>query len=230
MNTLDMDNDALIEHTRRIMLSVYNWMAMGLFLTAGVAVAFASDSERVIELVQNKILFYGLLIGELLLVGFFSSVVNTMGSAAAFCVFLIYAGLNGVTISVIFYIYTAESIASTFVICGGTFAATSLIGYFTRHDLSSWGHYLFMALIGLIIASIANIFMNSEALYWITTYVGVIIFVGLTAYDTQKLKDSTYIQLDEEDRRRVGIQFALSLYLDFINLFLMLLRLFGRRR
>jgi FtsH-binding integral membrane protein len=138
--------------------------------------------------------------------------------------------LNGATLSFIFLVYTAESIASTFVVTGLTFGAMSVYGFTTKKDLSGWGNILFMALIGLIIASVANIFFANSALYWITTYAGIIIFVGLTAYDTQKLKNISSQISDEQTATKLAIMGALSLYLDFINLFLFLLRLLGSRK
>jgi FtsH-binding integral membrane protein len=149
----------------------------------------------------------------------------------ATAVFAGYSVLNGLTLSVIFFAFTTESIASVFFISAGTFAAMSAFGYFTKKDLTKLGNILIMALVGLIIASLVNMFMNSETLYWISSYVGVLIFVGLIAYDTQKLKKLNVIGNEgtDEDKKEAIIG-ALTLYLDFINLFLFLLRIFGRRR
>jgi hypothetical protein len=144
--------------------------------------------------------------------------------------FVVYAILNGVTFSSLFYVYTLGSLASTFLICAGTFGAMSLVGYFTKSDLSSIGKYLIMALIGLIIATVVNIFVKSTALEMIMTYAGVLIFVGLTAYDTQKIKKMFMNAPDaSESTQKYAVLGALTLYLDFINLFLYLLRIFGRR-
>jgi len=144
--------------------------------------------------------------------------------------FVFYSLLNGATLSFIFVLYTAESIASTFIVTGLTFGAMSVYGFTTKKDLSKWGSILFMALIGLIIASVVNIFFADSTLYWIITYAGILIFVGLIAYDTQKLKNIAYQVSDEQTAGKLAIRGALSLYLDFINLFLLLLRLLGNRR
>jgi FtsH-binding integral membrane protein len=149
----------------------------------------------------------------------------------AISVFLLYAILNGLTMSVIFLVYTSESIASTFYITAGTFAAMSLYGYYTKKDLTSIGNMAMMALIGIIIASIVNMFFHNEMMYWIITYLGLAIFVGLTAYDTQKLKQIGSNGFEyEESMEKIAILGALTLYLDFINLFLFLLRIFGGRK
>jgi hypothetical protein len=145
-------------------------------------------------------------------------------------IFLIYSILNGITLAPLFLVYTASSIASTFFICSGTFAAMSLFGYFTKQDLTKWGNILIMALVGLIIATLVNLFVHNTWIYWITTYAGVFIFIGLVAYDTQKLKDMSALALEEtEEGRKMTIMGALTLYLDFINLFIYLLRIFGKR-
>ena len=144
--------------------------------------------------------------------------------------FLAYSFLNGLTLSVVFLAYTKSSIASTFFVTAGTFAAMSLYGYFTKKDLSSWGNLFFMALIGLIIATIVNVFWANTTLYWITTYAGVLIFVGLTAYDTNRIKQMLANQEVNEGTQKLALLGALTLYLDFINMFLYLLRIFGDRR
>lgn len=144
--------------------------------------------------------------------------------------FLAYSFLNGLTLSVVFLSYTKSSIASTFFVTAGTFAAMSLYGYFTKKDLSSWGNLFFMALIGLIIATIVNVFWANTTLYWIITYAGVLIFVGLTAYDTNRIKQMLANQEVNEGTQKLALLGALTLYLDFINMFLYLLRIFGDRR
>jgi hypothetical protein len=146
-------------------------------------------------------------------------------------IFVLYATLTGITFSAIFLMYTESSIASTFLVTAGTFAAMSFYGYTTKKDLTSWGSFLFMGLIGIIIASVVNMFLQSEAMYWVVTYAGVLIFIGLTAYDTQKIKEMNILGNEgtEEDTKE-AIRGALTLYLDFINLFLMLLRIMGTRR
>ena len=207
------------------------WMALGLAIT-GLTAIFAADSTFTYYLFSgSSFLFYGLLIAELALVWFLSSQIMKLSVPVATASFALYSVLNGLTLSLIFYIYTEASIASTFFVTAGTFGAMALFGYVTKRDLSRWGSLLYMALIGLIIASVVNWFLASTTLMWITTYAGVLIFVGLTAYDTQKIKQMLWEAAgDEELSKRVSLIGALGLYLDFINLFLYLLRIFGRRR
>jgi len=210
---------------------VYNWMALALFLTGLVAYFTASSSQMTELILSSKIIFYGLIIGELLLVVYLSRAIHKLSQSMAISVFLLYAVLNGLTMSVIFLVYTSESIASTFYITAGTFAAMSLYGYYTKKDLTSIGNMAMMGLIGIIIASIVNMFFNNEMMHWIITYLGVAIFVGLTAYDTQKLKQIGSKGFEnEESMEKIAILGALTLYLDFINLFLFLLRIFGGRK
>jgi hypothetical protein len=193
---------------------------------------YTASSLPMLEFILgNKIVFYGLVIGELLLVGSLIGFLAKLSSKAATAIFILYSILNGLTLSVVFLVYTSGSIATTFFISGGMFALMSAYGYFTGNDLTKFGSLLFMLLIGLVIASIVNIFLNSSALYWITTYVGIFIFTGLVAYDTQKIKNMGAVVAEgTEEHQKGAIVGALSLYLDFINLFLMLLRIFGRRR
>ncbi|WP_276640460.1 Bax inhibitor-1/YccA family protein [Siccibacter turicensis] len=214
------------------MAQVYGWMASGLFLTAFIA-WYAANTPTVMEFVfSSKITFFGLIIVQLALVFVISGMVHKLSGAVATSLFMLYSALTGLTMASIFLVYTYSSIASTFVVTGGMFGAMSLYGYTTKRDLSGFGNILFMALIGIVLASLVNFWLKSEALMWAVTYIGVIVFVGLTAYDTQKLK-SIGQQIDTSDRenlRRYSIVGALTLYLDFINLFLMLLRIFGNRR
>lgn len=213
--------------------SVYNWMGIGLALT-GVIAFFVAKNPPLSELIiDNKILFFGLIIGELALVFSLSARVHKMQASTATAMFIAYSILNGLTLSVIFTYYTAASIASTFFICAGTFVACSVYGMMTKRDLTSWGGFLMMGLIGIIIASVVNIFIRSTAMTMIVSYIGVLVFVGLTAYDTQKLKHMALTQPSDIEAgvvRKGAIMGALSLYLDFINLFLMLLRIFGGGR
>jgi uncharacterized protein len=175
--------------------------------------------------------FIGLFIAQLLLVVTISSAIQRISPAAATALFLLYAALNGVTLSVIFWVYTRASLGSVFFITAGTFAATSVYGYTTKRDLSRYGHLLFMALIGIVIASCVNFFMHSAMLYWAVSYIGVILFVGLTAYDTQALRIvASRTAGDPRLSSRMAIVGSLKLYLDFINLFLFLLRIMGNRR
>ncbi len=210
---------------------VYGWMSGALFITAAVAMFVASTPALVQVIFGNRLVFYALLFGELALVGWLSLAVQRMSAATATAAFIGYAALNGLTLAVIFLVFTAGSIASTFLITAGTFGAMSLYGYTTKRDLTTLGNLLMMALFGLIIASIVNWFWSNSTLYWIITYAGVLIFVGLVAYDTQKIKNMNIIGNEgtEEDRKE-AIMGALTLYLDFINLFLFLLRIFGRRK
>ncbi len=215
-----------------LLQQVYGWMAGGLALT-GLIAWWVSQSDAMISLVfGNRAVFFGLIILELGLVFGLSWGLTRMSATLATGAFLLYAAINGITMAAIFLVYTGESIGSTFLVTGGTFAAMSMYGYTTKRDLSSWGNLLFMALIGLIIASIVNIFLQSDALGWVVTYAGVLIFVGLTAYDTQKIKElSARIDArDTETFQKAAIMGALRLYLDFINLFLYLLRILGKRR
>ncbi len=209
---------------------VYNWMTAGLALTAVVAL-FTASSRPMLELVfGNRLVFFGLIIAELGLVITLSAAVRRLSAATATVLFLLYSALSGVTFASIFLLYTSSSIASTFFVSAGTFGAMSLYGYATKRDLTSWGSFFFMGLIGLIIASVVNIWLHSAMLSWALTYLGVFIFVGLTAYDTQKIKMLAHSGLTGEERQKAAILGALTLYLDFINLFLMMLQLFGRRR
>ncbi len=212
--------------------SVYNWMAIGLALTGFVAF-YVVNSESMMRLIfGNKIIFFGLIIGELALVFTISARVQKIKASTATALFVLYAALNGATLSVIFLIYTRTSITSTFFICAATFITCSIYGMTTKRDLTSLGGFMAMGLIGIIIASVVNIFIGSYGLHMIISYIGVIVFVGLTAYDTQKLKTMALSQpagLDSGVVRKGAILGALSLYLDFINLFLMLLRILGNR-
>src|SRR4051812_43841852 len=209
---------------------VYAYMAGGLFATGLTALAVASSEPLVNLIWQNRIVFYGLLIAEFVMVLAFSKVVSRLSVAAAAAFFFGYAVLNGLTLSIIFLVYTASSIASTFFVTAGTFGALSAYGYVTKRDLTGVGNFALMGLIGLIIASVVNIFLQSPMMYWLTTFVGVIVFTALTAYDTQKLKQFAASNSSPDQESKVALQGALMLYLDFINLFLYLLRVFGRRR
>ena len=214
------------------MAQVYGWMTVGLLLTAFIA-WYAANSSAFMELLYtNRIFFFGLVIAQLAVVFVLSGLVNRLSAGVMTTLFMLYSVLTGLTLSSIFIIYTASSIASTFVVTGGMFGGMSLWGYTTKRDLSGWGNMLFMALIGIILASLVNFWLKSEALMWAVTYIGVVVFVGLTAYDTQKLKNIGE-QIDVRDSsnlRKYSILGALTLYLDFINLFLMLLRILGNRR
>ncbi|MFZ0484587.1 MAG: Bax inhibitor-1/YccA family protein [Desulfobacterales bacterium] len=212
--------------------SVYNWMAIGLGLT-GVVAFYVSNSETLMKLIfGNQIIFFGLIIGELVLVFTISARVHKMQASTATSLFVLYAALNGATLSAIFLIYTSSSITSTFFICAATFIASSIYGMVTKRDLTSMGQFMFMGLIGIVIASVVNLFVRSSGMSLVVSYIGVVVFVGLTAYDTQKLRTMALSQpagLDSGIARKGAILGALTLYLDFINLFLMLLRILGNR-
>ncbi len=208
---------------------VFNWMAIGLGLT-GVVAMFVASSGLAVKL---QPFFMFIMIAELGLVFFLSARINKIEAATATGLFIGYAALNGVTMSMIFLIYTSSSIAATFMITAGMFGAMAVYGLVTKRDLSGMGSFMFMGLIGIIIASVVNIFMQSSALYWAISLIGVFVFVGLTAYDVQKIKNMGEQGIMEQGEAAVqkgAIMGALALYLDFINLFLMLLRFFGGSR
>jgi FtsH-binding integral membrane protein len=213
------------------MRKVYAIMAFGLGAT-GLTALFVANSETLTQIIfGNRVVFFGLLIAELVMVWAFAALAPRMSAIGAGALFYAYAIVNGITLSVIFLVYTRGSIASTFFVTAGTFACMSAYGYLTKRDLSGVGHFMFMGLIGLILASIANAFLHSPMLYWGITYFGILIFVGLTAYDTQKIRELNIIgNAGTEEDHKEAIHGALILYLDFINLFLYLLRLLGRRR
>ena len=213
--------------------SVYNWMGIGLALT-GIVALYVSNSPTLIRLfLGNPILLFVLIFGELGLVFSISGMINRMSAGTATSLFILYSGLNGITLSSIFLIYTRTSIVSTFFVCAATFVACSIYGWTTKRDLTSFGGFLVMGLIGIIIASLVNMFVHSSGLGMLITYIGVFVFLGLTAYDTQRIKEMALTQpagLDAGVVRKGAILGALSLYLDFINLFLLLLRFFGQTR
>lgn len=212
---------------------VFGWMAFALAIT-GVVAWWAAERTSFGEIVSdNSLVFWGLVIVELVCVFIISaSLVNDkINSLSASLIFIVYSALNGLSLSGIFLIFTSASIALTFFVTAGTFALMSIFGLITKKDLTTAGNLAMMGLLGLIVATVANAFYNSEMLSWITTYAGIIIFVMLTAYDTQKIKKMNIIgnEGSDEDRKEAIIG-ALNLYLDFLNLFLKLLRLFGRRK
>jgi len=221
----------VISSTSSFLPKVYGWMTAGLALTALAAMMTLSSQGMLNLIFGNKLVFYALIFGELGLVIALSAAINKISSATATLMFLVYSALNGVTFASIFLIYTSSSIASTFFVAAGTFGSVSIYGYVTKRDLTGWGSFFFMGLVGIIIASVVNIFMQSEMISWVISYVGVFVFVGLTAYDTQKIKQIGAAGFgDAESQKKAAIIGALRLYLDFINLFLMLLRIMGNRR
>ncbi len=232
MRSVALSKDQAQLQVNSFIRSVYNWMAIGLALTGFMAfyVANTPSIQRIVF--GNPIVFYGLIIGELALVFFLSARVQKIRATTATAIFVFYAALNGVTLSFVFLVYTRTSITSTFFVCAATFAACSIYGMTTKRDLTSVGGFMTMGLIGIIIASVVNIFIRSSAMHMIIGYVGVLVFVGLTAYDTQKLKSMALTQPSDIGAaavRKGAIMGALTLYLDFINLFLMLLRVLGNR-
>jgi FtsH-binding integral membrane protein len=218
--------------TRTFLQRVYVFMSLGLATTGLVALATASSPAAMGFVFGNRLVFFALMIAELLLVLAFAPVAARVSAATASAMFFGYAALSGVTFSAIFLRYTAGSIGGTFLVTGGMFAALSAYGALTKRDLASLGSFCMMGLIGLVIASVVNIFLGSSMLYWLTTFVGVIVFTGLTAYDTAKLRTLQQAGAGREAVTKAALQGALILYLDFINLFLMMLRILGggRRR
>ena len=211
---------------------VYWWMTAGLALTGAMAwLVYNSPTMRQI-IFGNQMVFIGFVIAELALVIFLSARIQRLAGSTATMLFMLYSALNGATFSVFLMAYTMPSVATVFFITAGTFGATSLYGLVTKRDLTSLGGFMMMGLIGIIIASIVNVFMQNPMVYMVISYVGVIVFVGLTAYDTQRLRvmGESVPANDPEAVRRGTIMGALALYLDFINLFIMMLRIFGERR
>jgi uncharacterized protein len=214
---------------RDYMLRIYNYMASGLALTGVVAYLFAQYLQANPALARSPVMFL-LMLAPLGLVMWLSFGIERMQASTAQLLFWIYAGVMGLSLASIFLVFTGESIARVFFITAGTFAAMSLYGYTTQRDLTQWGSFLFMGLIGIILASLVNIFLASSALTFAISVIGVIVFVGLTAYDTQQIKESYFEYDDGQVAGKKAIMGALRLYLDFINLFMMLLQLFGARR
>ena len=212
------------------MSKVYLWMTLALVVTGMTAYYVASSPAILYALGSNQIVFWGLFIGELVLVFVLSSRIMSLSFVTASLMFVIYSIMNGVFFSFILRAYTEQSIATTFLITAGTFGAMSLFGFVTKRDLSTMGRILFMLLIGLLIATVVNIFMKAEGLTLILNYAGVVIFVGLTAYDTQSIKQMLQEHGDKEGAEKIALLGSLSLYLDFINLFIYLLRFFGESR
>ncbi|KRQ95991.1 Bax inhibitor-1/YccA family protein [Bradyrhizobium valentinum] len=218
---------ALDAGLRAYMMRIYNHMAAGVGLTA--VVAWLTYQLTGPELLQNPLMWIFIL-APLALVFFISARINTLSVTTARLLFFVYAALVGVSLSILFHIYTSASITRVFFIAAATFGALSIFGYTTRRDLSGIGTFLFMGLIGIIIASLVNLFLRSTGLDWLISIVGVGVFAGLTAYDTQRIKAMYDGRDDETSAGRKSVIAALSLYLNFINLFMMMLRLAGSRR
>jgi uncharacterized protein len=231
MNQFDINYprtaDQVIIAQNSLIRQVYAWMGAGLAITAFLALVTLSSPTLLSAITGNRLVFYGLILGELGLVFTLSGAIDRLSPTVATLLFAAYSALNGVTLSIVALIYTADSITSTFVTTAAMFGAMSAYGYMTRRDLTSWGSFLFMGLIGVVIASVVNIFVGSSTVSWIISGLGVIVFTGLTAYDTWKIKA---MAAAGAGGRKPAILGALTLYLDFINLFLMLLRFTGQRR
>lgn len=208
---------------------VYGWMFAGLLVTAITAYTVASSRELVEAVILNRLVFWGLIIAQLGLVFYLSARVEKIAPVTAAGLFILYSALTGVTSSVILLVYTGASIVSTFIITAGMFGTMAVFGTVTKRSLAGWGQFLFMGLIGVIIASIVGFFFQSGALQFVISVVGVIVFTGLTAYDAQRLKHMA-VALPDGRVGAYAVVGALSLYLDFINLFFFLLRLTGGRR
>jgi len=234
MYNLDTEEKIVYQTTAfaSLMRKVYVWMALALVVSGLTAMCVAQNASLMTTIMTHPSSIWILCIAEIGLVIYLTAKINKMSFPTAGILFVVYSILNGVTLSFIFLAYTLTSITSTFFITAGTFAAMSLIGYNTKKDMTSIGRYLLYALVGLIVASVVNIFLASSPLQWIISFIGVIVFVGLTAYDTQKIKQMFLMYGDDvnESTQKLALMGSLSLYLDFINLFLYLLRFFGDRK
>ena len=214
---------------RQYMLQVYNYMASGVALT-GIVAYVVANTPALFGAIFGTPLMWVVMLAPLGFIIFLNVKIASMSFAKAQFVFWLFAAVMGMSLSMIFVVYTGESITRVFFITAGTFGAMSLYGYTTKKDLSGWGSFLFMGLIGIIIASLVNLFMQSSALQFAISVIGVLVFVGLTAYDTQKIKEIYLVSDSDEVQGKKAIMGAVALYLDFINLMMMLLRLFGTRR
>jgi FtsH-binding integral membrane protein len=221
--------EAAAERVTAFLRSVYGWMAAGLAITAATAMFVAASPAIATTIVENRILFWALIIAQLGIVFVLSGRVHTLAASTASALFIAYSALTGVTLSFILLVFTGESIATTFVVTAGMFGALAAYGTFTSRSLAGWGQFLFMGLIGVVLASLVGIFWQSSALQFVITFAGVIVFTGLTAYDANRLR-AMALSMPSGQTGSYAIVGALSLYLDFINLFLMLLRIFGDRR
>lgn len=226
-----LGREAIESAQQRFVAKVFWWMFLGLLMTGVVSAYVLSKPEFLSRILNTQGLLMGLVIAEFGLVIGLSAAISRLSSLAAMAMFFLYAALNGLTLSVIFAIYTAASLKLAFFISAGTFGAMCFYGYVTKKDLTKWGNICFMGLFGIIIASVVNYFFYSPLIDTIASYVGVLVFVGLTAYDSQKIKEmGPLFKAESEGEKKSAIIGALRLYLDFINLFLMILRIFGRRR
>jgi FtsH-binding integral membrane protein len=209
--------------------SVYGWMAAGLAVTALVATVVAGTPELVFTIASNRLIFWGLMLSQIGIVVWLSARAATMAPATASMLFLLYSALTGVTMSFLLLAFTGQSIATTFMVTAGTFGALATYGTVTKRSLAGWGQFLFMGLIGVVIASVVGMFWQNDAFQFVLSFIGVIVFTGLTAYDAQRLK-AMALAMPNGQTGSYAVVGALTLYLDFINLFIMLLRLTGTRR
>src|SRR5262245_45936051 len=221
--------EQVAERVGSFLRSVYGWMCVGLGITAVTAMFVASTPSVTLAIAQNRLLFWALIIAQFGIVFVLSGRVQSLAASTASALFVAYSVLTGMTLSFVLLVYTGESIASTFVVSAGMFGSLAAFGTLTRKNLLGWGQFLFMGLIGVVLASVVGIFWQNDALQFATAFVGVVVFTGLTAYDAQRLK-AMALAMPDGRTGSYAIVGALALYLDFINLFLMLLRLFGGRR
>jgi FtsH-binding integral membrane protein len=228
-NVSVVTSDQAAERIGGFLRSVYGWMCAGLGITAVTAAFVAASPSLVVAIAKNSLLFWGLIIAQFGIVFALSGRVERMATSTASALFIVYSVLTGITLSFVLLAYTGESVASTFVVTAGMFGALAGFGTLTRKNLAGWGQFLFMGLIGVVLASLVGIFWQNDALQFATAFVGVVVFTGLTAYDAQRLK-AMALAVPEGQAGSYAIVGALALYLDFVNLFLMLLRLFGGRR
>lgn len=217
------------ERVTTFLRSVYGWMALGLAITAVVAFFVAASPAIVFTIARNRPLFWGLMLAQLGIVFWLSARVSSMAPATASVLFMLYSALTGLTMAFVLLAFTGESVATTFMVTSGTFGALAAYGTVTKRSLAGWGQFLFMGLIGVVIASVVGMFWQNDAFQFVLSFIGVIVFTGLTAYDAQRLK-AMALATPGGPSGSYAIVGALTLYLDFINLFLMLLRLTGSRR
>jgi FtsH-binding integral membrane protein len=218
-----------LERVAGFLRRVYGWMCAGLAITALTAMYVAGSPGLIVAIAKNSLLFWGLVIAQFGIVLVLSGRVERMAASTASALFVAYSVLTGVTLSFVLLAYTGQSVASTFVVTAGMFGTLAMFGTVTRKNLMGWGQFLFMGLVGVVLASVVGIFWQSDALQFATAFVGVVVFTGLTAYDAQRLK-AMALAMPDGQTGSYAILGALALYLDFVNLFLMLLRLFGGRR
>lgn len=228
---ISVQNLSVTEAQKEYLAKVYTWMVGGLVITGATSGLIVNSPDLLQWVAENFSFMLILFVAQIVMVGWLSGWINKMSSATAAATFLVYSFVNGITLSVLALVYTSESIAAVFFIAAGMFAAMSAYGYLTKRDLSGIGSFMFMGLIGIIIASVVNIWIGSSLVHFVISVVGVIVFTGLTAYDTQRIKEMYVLEAEGPAVARKGaILGALSLYLDFINLFVYLLRLLGSRR